>query len=414
MRNYSYNYQFFQNWMKENNLQINEVLGPMNTSSYQSVNRWMSGELPMKIEAMLGLCNHFNIPLSSFFLENGKPVEFVSANSLHETDQTDGAKHKDASQNDSSNMQCSPVKDALNTAIGMIAKASAIASGTYGIPTGFEIIDDIISGFQKGNLITIAGRPAMGKTSLALSIVKHVTVENKIPTLYFSLEMNSTTLVNRMIANVCGIPANKIQNGKLLSSEWEALDKNMPTIAEAPLYLDDSARLSIYDLSNTARNCVIEHGVRLIIIDYFQLISTKDRSNRSRHDELAELMHALKILARELDVPIVLLSQLNRALEDRDGFEGKRPRLSDLRECGAIEDDSDIVLFVHRPEYYHIYQDEYGRDLHGLAQIIIAKNKMGSLGEALLTFNGAYTRFENLHEPSISFDPFDEKNKLPF
>ena len=401
MRNYSYNYQFFQNWMKENNLQINEVLGPMNTSSYQSVNRWMSGEMPMKIEAMLGLCNHFDIPLSSFFLEDGKPIEFTSANPLHGTDQSEGDKHKDASQNDSSNVRCSPIKDALNMAFGMVDKASPVTNGTLGIPTGFETIDDIISGFHKGSLITIAGRPAMGKTSLALSIVKHVTIENKIPTLFFSIEMNSATLVNRIFANVCGIPIHKIQNGKLLSSELEALDKNMPTIVEAPLYLEDSARLSIYDLSKTARNCVTDHGVRLIIIDYFQLISTEDRSNRSRHDELTELIHALKILARELDTPIILLSQLNRALDDRDGFEGKRPKLSDLRECGAIEDDSDVVMFVHRPEYYRIYQDEYGRDLHGIAQIIVAKNKMGNTGDALLMFNSEYTRFENLQMPSI-------------
>lgn len=401
MRNYSYNYQFFQNWMKENNLQINEVLGPMNTSSYQSVNRWMSGEMPMKIEAMLGLCNHFDIPLSSFFLEDGKPIEFASANLLHGTDQRDSDKHKDTSQNDSSNVRCSPIKDALNMAFGMIDKASPVTNGALGIPTGFETIDDVISGFHKGSLITIAGRPAMGKTSLALSIVKHVTIENKIPTLFFSIEMNSATLVNRIFANVCGIPIHKIQNGKLLSSELEALDKNMPTIVEAPLYLEDSARLSIYDLSKTARNCVTDHGVKLIIIDYFQLISTEDRSNRSRHDELTELIHALKILARELDTPIVLLSQLNRSLEDKDGFEGKRPKLSDLRECGAIEDDSDVVMFVHRPEYYRIYQDEYGRDLHGIAQIIVAKNKMGNTGDALLMFNPEYTRFENLQMPSI-------------
>ena len=401
MRNYSYNYQFFQNWMKENNLQINEVLGPMNTSSYQSVNRWMSGEMPMKIEAMLGLCNHFDIPLSSFFLEDGKPIEFKSANPLHGTDQSEGDKHKDASQNDSSYVRCSPIKDALNMAFGMVDKASPVTNGTLGIPTGFETIDDIISGFHKGSLITIAGRPAMGKTSLALSIVKHVTIENKIPILFFSIEMNSATLVNRIFANVCGIPIHKIQNGKLLSSELEALDKNMPTIVEAPLYLEDSARLSIYDLSKTARNCVTDHGVKLIIIDYFQLISTEDRSNRSRHDELTELIHALKILARELDTPIILLSQLNRSLEDKDGFEGKRPKLSDLRECGAIEDDSDVVMFVHRPEYYRIYQDEYGRDLHGIAQIIVAKNKMGNTGDALLMFNSEYARFENLQMPSI-------------
>ena len=414
MKRYSYNYQFFQNWMKEKGLQINEVLGPMNTSSYQSVNRWMSGEMPMKIEAMLGLCNHFDIPLSSFFLEDGNPVEFVSPSTCR-NEKTDNNTPNSPSKNDYVNKGCSTIGKMVSAALGNIAKISAAANGTSGLPTGFHKIDDIISGLQNGNLITIAGRPAMGKTSLALSIVKNITIDHKIPTLYFSLEMNTASIVNRIISSVCSIPAHKIQSGSLLPAEWEALDNNMQTITDAPLYLDDSARVSIYDLSNTARNCVYDHGVRLIIIDYFQLIQTQNRSNRSRHDELAELMHDLKILARELNVPIILLSQLNRAIEDRDGFEGKRPKLSDLRECGAIEDDSDIVMFVHRPEYYHIYQDEMGRDLHGMAQIIIAKNRMGYTGDVLLSFRGDFTRFENLQKSSIASNPFDEeKEGLPF
>lgn len=410
MKKYRYNYQFFQNWMKENNIQINEVLGPMNTSSYQSVNRWMNGDMPMKIEAMLGLCNHFGISPSSFFLEDGKPIDSVSQSSR----QTKGTTLVDSDKQTPTGMSngCLPVKDSLNIALGMIAKASAIANGTTGIPTGFDKLDDIISGLQGGNLITIAGRPSMGKTSLALSVVKNVTIEHKIPTLYFSLEMNSASVVNRIIASVCSIPAHKIQSGKLLPEEWESLDTNMPTIAEAPLFLDDSAQLSIYDLSNTARNCVNDHGVKLIVIDYFQLIKTRGRANRSRHDELAELMHDLKILARELNIPVVLLSQLNRALEDRDGFEGKRPKLSDLRECGAIEDDSDVVMFIHRPEYYHIYQDEMGRDLRGMAQIIIAKNRMGHLGDVLVAYNGNYIRFENHKNPSSPASPFENIETL--
>ena len=413
MKKYSYNYQFFQNWMKEKGLQINEVLGPMNTSSYQSVNRWMSGEMPMKIEAMLGLCNHFDIPLSLFFLEDGKPVEFLSAPTCS-NEKTDNNTSNAPSQNDYSNKGCAPISEMVSAALGNLAKISSAANGTIGLPTGFDKIDDIITGLQNGNLITIAGRPAMGKTSLALSIVKNVTIDHKIPTLYFSLEMNSASIVNRIISNACSIPAHKIQSGRLLPEEWEALDKNMHSIIDAPLYLDDSARLSINELSNTARNCVNTHGVRLIVIDYFQLIQTQNRSNRSRHDELAELMHDLKILARELNVPIILLSQLNRAIEDREGLEHKRPKLSDLRECGAIEDDSDIVMFVHRPEYYHIYQDEMGYDLHGMAQVIIAKNRMGFTGDALLTFSGDYTRFENLQTPPINTFPTETPDGLPF
>lgn len=413
MKKYSYNYQFFQNWMKEKGLQINEVLGPMNTSSYQSVNRWMSGEMPMKIEAMLGLCNHFDIPLSSFFLEDGNPIAFVSASTCR-NEKTGEITPNSPSKNDYVNKSCSTIGGMVSTALGNLAKISAAANGTSGLPTGFDKIDDIIIGLQNGNLITIAGRPAMGKTSLALSIVKNITIDHKIPTLYFSLEMNSASIVNRIISSVCSIPAHKIQSGRLLPAEWEALDNNMQAITDAPLYLDDSARLSIYNLSNTARNCVNDHGVRLIIIDYFQLIQTQNRSNRSRHDELAELMHDLKILARELNVPIILISQLNRAIEERDGLEGKRPKLSDLRECGAIEDDSDVVMFVHRPEYYHIYQDDMGRDMRGMAQIIIAKNRMGYTGDVLLAFSGDYTRFDNFQIPPIQPPPLEGPNGLPF
>lgn len=413
MKKYSYNYQFFQNWMKENNVQINEVLGPMNTSSYQSVNRWMNGDMPMKIEAMLGLCNHFGISPSSFFLEDGKPIKLGSNQPSSQVEERDDAELNTAKPT-ATNKGGVLVKDSLSAALGMIEKASAIANGTTGIPTGFQKIDDVISGLQGGDLVTIAGRSAMGKTSLALSVVKNVAIEHKIPTLYFSIEMDSVSVVNRILANVCSIPVYKIQNGKLLKEEWESLDKNMLSIAGAPLYLDETARLSVYDLGKTARNCVVDHGVRLIIIDYLQLIQTRDCSNRSGHDALEELMHELKILARELNVPVVLLSQLNRASENRGINEGARPKLSDLHEYSVIEDYSDIVMFVHRPEYYHIYQELNGFDLRGVAQIIIAKNKTGSLGEVTLGFSEDYMRFENYQTVQLSTNSFDNSDSLPY
>lgn len=288
------------------------------------------------------------------------------------------------------------INDILSKAVKNITTSAANADGISGIPTGYNKLDDITSGFQNGELITIAGRPAMGKTSFALSIAKNVAIDYEIPTLFFSLEMNAKTIVNRLISNVCEIPTNKILNGQLMPDEWERLDKRIELLTDKPLFIDDTPGLNIEGISNRIKNCVEENGIKLVIIDYFQLIATPYRSNRTRHDELAEIMHALKILARELNIPIIILSQLNRAVEDREyGLEGKRPILSDLRECGAIEEDSDIVLFVHRPEYYHIYQDDNGKDLHGLAQIIIAKHRMGYTGDVLLAFRGEYVRFEN-------------------
>lgn len=288
------------------------------------------------------------------------------------------------------------VNDIISKDVDKIVQAAANKDGVSGIPTGYTKLDDITSGFQNGELITIAGRPAMGKTSFALSIAKNVAVDYEIPTLFFSLEMNATTIVNRLISNVCEISTNKILNGQLMPDEWDRLDKRTKLLNNKPLFIDDTPGLNIEGISNRIKKCVENNGIKLVIIDYFQLIATPYRLNRTRHDELAEIMHSLKIMARELDIPIIILSQLNRAVEDREyGLEGKRPILSDLRECGAIEEDSDIVLFVHRPEYYHIYQDDNGRDLHGLAQIIIAKHRMGYTSDVLLAFRGEYVMFEN-------------------
>lgn len=296
------------------------------------------------------------------------------------------------------NNNCLSINEILFKAVDRIKRAAANADGVSGVPSGFNKLDEITSGFQNGELITIAGRPAMGKTSFALSIAKNVAVDNKIPTLFFSLEMNATTVVNRLISNLCEIATNKIVSGQLMSDEQDRLYKRIELLTNVPLFIDDTPGLSIEGISNRVKKSVEENAIKLVIIDYFQLIATPNRSNRTRHDELAEIMHKLKNMARELDIPIVILSQLNRGVEDR-GFDCnvRQIHLRDLRECGVIEEDSDIVLFVHRPEYYKIYQDEKGRDLRGLAYIIVAKHRMGRTDEFLLTFKGEFTKFDILH-----------------
>jgi replicative DNA helicase len=207
--------------------------------------------------------------------------------------------------------------------------------------------------------------------------------------------MSNTQLVNRLISNVCEIQGSKILNGQLRPDEWERLDKQVNNLLGAPMYIDDTPGLSVFELRTKARRLVREHGVKIIMIDYLQLMNANGMRFSSRQEEVSTISRSLKSLAKELDIPIIALSQLNRGVESREGLEGKRPQLSDLRESGAIEQDADMVLFVHRPEYYHIYQDDNGRDLHGMAQIIIAKHRKGATGDVLLTFRGEFTRFEN-------------------
>lgn len=290
----------------------------------------------------------------------------------------------------------------VQQAVEILQKASASSGGLTGISTGYNKLDEITSGWQSSDLVIIAGRPAMGKTSFALSLAKNISVDNKIPTAFFSLEMNNVQLVNRLISNVCEISGNKILNGQLNPDEWERLDKNLRKLTGAPLYIDDTPGLSVFELRTKARRLVREKGVKIIMIDYLQLMNANGMRFSSRQEEVSTISRSLKGLAKELDIPVLALSQLNRGLEGREGLEGKRPQLSDLRESGAIEQDADMVLFVHRPEYYRIFEDEHGHDLRGMAQIIIAKHRKGATGDVLLNFRGEFTRFQNPEDAYIA------------
>lgn len=283
----------------------------------------------------------------------------------------------------------------IRQAVDILQKASANTGGLTGVASGFTKLDEMTSGWQRSDLVIIAGRPAMGKTSFALSIAKNIAVDYRVPIAFFSLEMNNVQLVNRLISNTCEIAGNKILNGQLTPDEWERLDKNLRKLTGAPVFIDDTPGLSVFELRTKARRLVREKGVQIIMIDYLQLMNANGMKFNSRQEEVSTISRSLKGLAKELDIPILALSQLNRTVENREGIEGKRPQLSDLRESGAIEQDADMVLFVHRPEYYHIFQDEKGNDLHGMAQIIIAKHRKGATGDVLLNFRGEYTRFQN-------------------
>ena len=270
-----------------------------------------------------------------------------------------------------------------------------------GIPTGFGLLDKYTTGLNKSDFILIGARPAMGKTAFVLSMAKNIAVDYRNPVALFSLEMSNVQLVNRLIANVCEIPSEKIKSGQLANYEWQQLDYKLKNLMDAPLYVDDTPSLSVFELRTKARRLVREHGVRIIIIDYLQLMNASGMAFGSRQEEVSTISRSLKGLAKELSIPIIALSQLNRGVESREGIDGKRPQLSDLRESGAIEQDADMVCFIHRPEYYKIFQDDRGNDLRGMAEIVIAKHRNGAVGEVLLRFKGEFTRFSNPEDDMV-------------
>ena len=297
----------------------------------------------------------------------------------------------------------------IQDAYEMLQKAAARTDGLSGLESGFRGLDKMTSGWQNSDLIIIAARPATGKTAFVLSMAKNIAVTNRVPVAMFSLEMSNVQLVNRLIVNVCEIPGEKIKSGQLAPYEWGQLDYRLKDLMGAPLYVDDTPSLSVFELRTKARRLVREHGVKIIIIDYLQLMNASGMSYGSRQEEVSTISRSLKGLAKELNIPIIALSQLNRGVEQRDGNEGKRPQLSDLRESGAIEQDADMVCFIHRPEYYKIYQDDKGRDLRGMAEIIIAKHRNGAMGDVLLRFRGEFARFQNPDDDSLIPMPGEEQ-----
>ncbi|MCH5216572.1 MAG: replicative DNA helicase [Muribaculaceae bacterium] len=287
-----------------------------------------------------------------------------------------------------------PIGNVVTNAIKQIEIAGKRESGLSGIPTGFHDLDKITSGWQPSDLVIIAARPAMGKTAFVLSMAKNMALNYNIPTAVFTLEMSNIQLANRLICNVCEIDGKTIKSGHLSQHEWSQLNKRVIHLFDAPLYVDETANLSILEFRTKARRLVREHNVKIIIIDYLQLMNASGMKFGSREQEVSMISRSLKQLAKELNIPIIALSQLNRSVENRT--DGKRPQLSDLRESGAIEQDADIVCFIHRPEYYNRSgQDAEGNDIRGLAEFIIAKHRSGSVDDVKMRFRAQYARFEN-------------------
>ena len=295
-------------------------------------------------------------------------------------------------------IQINPV---IADTIQKIKLAGERSDGLSGIPSGFSDLDKITSGWQASDLIIIAARPAMGKTAFVLTMARNMAVMHNKPIAVFSLEMSNIQLVNRLIIAETELASENIKNGKLSNEEWEHLYRKVKNLENAPLYVDDTAGLSIFELRAKCRRLKKKHGISAVIIDYLQLMNASGMKTGNRQEEVSLISRSLKGLAKELDIPIIALSQLNRGVEGRTG-ESKRPQLSDLRESGAIEQDADMVLFIHRPEYYKIYEDAQGNSLIGLAEIIIAKHRNGATGDVRLRFRSEVVKFENYN--NIGFD----------
>lgn len=276
------------------------------------------------------------------------------------------------------------IKDSTENSVKRFQKASP--DQLIGISTGFERLDDILGGFVEGTLVTIGGRTGMGKTAFAFNLLRNLSIEKNIPSLYISLESTEQLCTNTLIACTLNIKYRTLLSGQLIAEEWEKLDKGLSRIVNAPVYLDTKSTYTIDDICKTVEESVQEHQVKVVFIDYLQLIFAKTGFTENRYLELNYITRRLKALAKEFNITIVLLSQLNRNSEGEKRFD-HRPVLTDLRDSGTICDDSDVVCFVHRPEYYHIYQDDKGNDLHNIALIIVAKNRLGYIGDALLYTN---------------------------
>lgn len=269
--------------------------------------------------------------------------------------------------------------------------------GLSGVPSGFNKVDLITSGWQKSDLIIMAARPGMGKTAMSLSMARNISVEKNKAVAFFSLEMSSVQLITRLISSETGISSEKLRTGRLEKHEWEILNDKVTAIENASIFIDDTPALTIFELRAKARRLSSQHNIDLIIIDYLQLMTLgTNLKNGNREQEISTISRNLKALAKELDIPIIALSQLSRAVETRGGT--KRPLLSDLRESGAIEQDADIVTFIYRPEYYKIdeWDDNEASPTEGEAELIIAKHRNGALGSIRLKFISHLGKFENL------------------
>jgi len=283
-----------------------------------------------------------------------------------------------------------PIKDVLVDTFNKLEELYNNKGNITGIPTGFADLDFKTSGLHNSDLILIAARPAMGKTALALNLAQNAAVHSGVPVAVFSLEMSKDQLVNRMLSSEAMVDGSKMRSGKLEDNDWQKVAKALGPLSEAPIFIDDTPGVSITEIRAKCRRLKLEHNLGLVIIDYLQLMSGSRSKSENRQQEISEISRSLKILAKEINVPVITLSQLSRAPETRTDH---RPILSDLRESGAIEQDADIVMFLYRDDYYNPETDK-----KNIAELILAKHRNGSTGTIELVWLGQYTKFANLEK----------------
>jgi len=281
---------------------------------------------------------------------------------------------------------------AVRDALEYIEAIHSKTNQKFSVPTGFYELDEILGGFQKSDLVIVAARPSMGKTAFALTLARNAAIDHKIPVGIFSLEMSTMQLIIRMLCAEGRLNAHLVRTGKLPSSEGVKLSKNAHKLIESPIYVDDTPAQTVLEIRAKARRLKVEKNIGMIIIDYLQLMQGPAKAE-SREREISHISRSLKSLAKELNIPVLALAQLNRAVETRTD---KRPQLSDLRESGSIEQDADVVIFLNRPEYYGMKQDTDGNSLEGVAEVIVGKQRNGPTGDVKLAFIKEYARFENL------------------
>jgi len=302
------------------------------------------------------------------------------------------------------------MSDLIRESMKQIEEAKGQETGVTGVASGFTALDRVTSGWQPSDLVIIAARPAMGKTSYVLSLARNAAVQFDKPVAFFSLEMSSVQLVTRLVSAESEISLEKLRSGNLRNDEIQQIHTKITDLAEAKIFIDDTPGLSVFELRAKARRLKAQHDIQLLIIDYLQLMTAggDGKNGGNREQEISTISRSLKSIAKELNIPVLALSQLSRAVETRGG--DKRPQLSDLRESGSIEQDADMVQFIHRPEYYGLAEDEEGNPTNGVANIIIAKHRNGSVCDVQLKFINQLAKFQDLEKGMNDFDDFDNDN----
>lgn len=289
----------------------------------------------------------------------------------------------------------------MSEVVKYIEKASEQKDGLTGVPTGFTDLDRLTGGWQEPDLIIVAARPGMGKTAFTLAVAKNAAMDYGKGVAIFSLEMSKVQLGLRLVSMESDIAAKRVKDGKLDEREWQEITNASEKISSAPIFIDDTPAINIFELRAKARRLKMQHDISMVVVDYLQLMTGVDGGKSgNREQEISAISRGLKGLAKELNIPVIALSQLSRAVETRGG--DKRPQLSDLRESGAIEQDADIVSFIYRPEYYNVLEDAEGQSLKGVGEIIVAKHRSGELATVKLKFDAAKVSFKNLDEPNFN------------